>query len=124
MTKFVSYGSKNQILASTDGHHAIGVIVSDEGVDLDASGRKIIPQGTTVGGSNSVLQNEQEVLKVVADGTAQGVLEFPVDVSDGQGNGTMLIHGYVNLNRLPDGVTVADEAKAAIPGVVFMKRDK
>ncbi|KRN27161.1 hypothetical protein IV38_GL000731 [Lactobacillus selangorensis] len=52
-------------------------------------------------------------------------MEFPVDVTAGQNDGTLIVNGYINANRLPQGVTISDDVKKALAGkVVFFKRNK
>jgi hypothetical protein len=124
MAKVETFGATKQVLGFVANKVALGVLVSDEGVTADSFGHKVIPAGTPVGGETSTLADEQAVLKVVADGTAQGVLEHEVDVTAGQGNGTLVINGYINENRLPDGVAITDETRTALANrVVFFKRN-
>jgi hypothetical protein len=123
MAKFENFGSPKQVLGIVQGKIAVGAYVSDEGVTADALGHKIIPAGTPVGGATSTLADETAVLTVANDATAQGILEFDVDVTDGKNTGTLIIHGVINELRLPEGVTISDEAKKAIPDVVFIKRN-
>ncbi|ERL63757.1 hypothetical protein L248_2174 [Schleiferilactobacillus shenzhenensis LY-73] len=88
------------------------------------TGKKIIPAGTPVGGPDTFYENEQTVLSVVSDATAKGVLQHDVDVTSGQGNGSLLIFGFVNENRLADGVTIPDAVKTALNGkVTFFRRN-
>lgn len=124
MANFEHFGSPKQVLGIVEGKIALGVFVSADGVSAGTNGRKIIPAGSPVGGDTSALADENAVLKVVNDGTAQGVLEFDVDVTAGQGDGTMIVHGYINENRLPKDVTISDDVKKAIPDVVFFKRNE
>lgn len=125
MTKIETFGAPKQILGTIANKVAIGAVISDEGVTADSTGKKIIPAGTPVGGTDSTLENEQAVLKVVNDNTAQGVLEFPVDVTAGPSDGTLIINGYLNLFRFPSEVTISDDVKTALAGrVVFFKRNK
>lgn len=120
-----TYGAPAQVLGIINNKVALGVIVDATGVTADATGKKIIPAGTPVGGDKDTLSDEQAVLTVSNDAKAQGVLEFPVDVTSGQGNGTLIINGYINENRLPAGVTISAEARTALAGkVVFFKRNK
>lgn len=125
MTEHRTYGAPKQVLGIVPNKVAIGVLLNDTGVKADANGRKVIPAGTPVGGTDSTLADEQAVLSVSNDANAQGVLEHNVDVTAGQGNGTLIVFGFVNEFRLPDGVTVSDEAKTALNGkVTFFKRNK
>lgn len=124
MAEYTEYSATKQILGFVANKVALGGLVNDAGVTADAFGKKIIPAGTPVGGAKSFLANEQEVLSVANNATAQGVLEHQVDVTSGQGNATVIIEGYINENRFPDGVTVSDEAKAALKDVKFFKRNE
>lgn len=118
------YGPEANILAFPKQKIAIGVQVSADGAVSDANGRKIIPAGTPIGGADSALDKENAVLSKVADNTVQGILENAVDVTDGNGNGTMIIWGFINEFRLPEGVTIPDDVKTALNGkVTFLKRN-
>lgn len=119
------YGGPTQVLGLIANKVALSVQVDDKGVTADANGKKIIPAGTPVGGDNDALADEQVVLTTSNDAKAQGVLEHEVDVTSGNGNGTMIVNGYINEYRLPAGVTITPEAKTALAGkVVFFKRNK
>lgn len=124
MSSQVDYGAENQILAFVKPTVSLSVNLNDTGVANDATtGKKIIPAGTPVGSTTSVLDDETTPLSVANDATAQGVLLHDVDVTNGTGNGSLLIFGFVNLNRIPN-VTIADEVKTALAGkVTFMKRN-
>ncbi|GEP72023.1 hypothetical protein FD12_GL001401 [Lentilactobacillus rapi DSM 19907 = JCM 15042] len=125
MTLVQNFDGPTQVLGFIANKVALGAVIGDTGVTADATGKKIIPAGTPVGGADSTLDNEQAVLTVVNDATAQGVLEFPVDVTAGQNDGTLIVNGYINANRLPQGVTISDDVKKALAGkVVFFKRNK
>ena len=82
----------------------ISAIVGSTGVTNNAEGRKVIPAGTPVGGTTSVLATRSTVLQVTNTNSnganAQGVLLHDVDVTNGNANGTLLINGFVNTNRL------------------------
>ena len=123
MAQIQHLGATKQVLGIVQGKVALSVTVGDTGVNANAVGRKIIPAGTPVGGSTSALDDETAVLTVTNDSTTQGILEHDVDVTDGPAGGTMIIHGYINENRLPDGVTIPAAVKKAIPAVVFFKRN-
>ncbi|WP_040537016.1 hypothetical protein [Schleiferilactobacillus shenzhenensis] len=120
-----TYASSNQILGFVMPHAALSILVNDAGVTADPqTGKKIIPAGTPVGGPDTFYENEQTVLSVVSDATAKGVLQHDVDVTSGQGNGSLLIFGFVNENRLADGVTIPDAVKTALNGkVTFFRRN-
>lgn len=113
-----------QILYATEPQVSIGCIVGNAGVAADASGRKIIQAGTPVGGATSALEARDTVLTVTnaaeSGKNAQGVLLQDVDVTDGNANGTLLIFGFVNLDRIEPTIDAA--AKTALSGkVTFLK---
>lgn len=122
--KVETMGAPTQVLGTIANKVALGALISDAGVTAGTDGRKVIPAGTPVGGDESTLANEQAVLTVSNDGKAQGVLEHAVDVTEGPADGTLIINGFINENRLPAGLTISDEAKTALAGkVVFFKRN-
>lgn len=112
-----------QILANAVLFQSFGGQVGDTGVTA-VNGRKIIPAGTPVGGANGFYEDEQAVLTVSNDENAVGVLLHEVDVTEGTNNATVLVFGFVNLNRLDASVTITPEAKTALDGkVTFVKRN-
>lgn len=123
MAVITKYNANNQILGFIQGKIAFGGIVGATGVSADANGRKIIPAGTPVGGSANFLADENTVLSVVSDATAQGILEHDVDVTAGNATGTVIVAGWVNENRLPSTVTINNTVKTALTGVHFFKRN-
>lgn len=128
MGAVVTKGRNNkQILANATLFQAFGAQISGTGVSA-VNGRKIIPAGTPVGGAENFCEDEQAELVVTntAEDAAetQGVLLYEVDVTEGVNNGTVLVFGFVNENRLDEKLTVVDEAKTALDGkVTFVKRN-
>lgn len=120
-----NYGNVKQILAFVHPAVSLSVQVNDTGVTADAqTGKKILLAGTPIGGAIKAIDDETAVLSSVSDDTVQGVLLHDVDVTSGQANGTMLIFGFVNLNRLDTAVVVPDAVKTALDGkVTFLKRN-
>lgn len=118
------FGAPQQILMFPRLFAAISVQLDGTNVKADDHGRKIIPAGTPIGGTAQATQDETAVLAPVTDATVQGVLMHDEDVTENNhGNGSMLIWGFVNLNRIPD-VTVPDEVQTALAGkVTFLKRN-
>lgn len=113
-----------QILYAIEPQVSIGCIVGNAGVTADTSGKKIIKAGTPVGGATSALETRDTVLSVTnateSGKNAQGVLLHDVDVTDGNANGTLLIFGFVNLDRIEPTIDAA--AKTALSGkVTFLK---
>lgn len=103
----VSMTTPNQILFNVDHQVSVGVMVS-KSIDsaVTVNGRKIVKAGTPLNGDLKNL-NTAFVKAVDSTNPAVGVLLHDVDVTDADGNGTLLIHGFVNLNRV-------DETTAAL----------
>ena len=121
VTKTSLKGPK-QILANVDLQASVGCIVqSSDGVTVDA--RKIVKAGTPI---QIDLNNLQTLAKKATGAVAMNaVVLHDVDVTNGNANGTALIFGFVNVNRLDSDVqtlvTTALTAAAATKQVTFMK---
>lgn len=130
----ITYTNRNEILKFADHAVAIPVMVDDAGIAANAEGKKIVLAGTIIGGTggaNTVLANDTVVATVHntqggatttagAAVDAEGVLLNDVDVTFGDAPGSMLIHGFVDLAKLPSVPTV--DAIAALKGrITFLK---
>nr|DAE47471.1 MAG TPA: Head decoration protein [Caudoviricetes sp.] len=111
----------------------IPVIVSNTGVVADSEGKKVIKAGTPIGSTINVFENRQTVLNVTntanatvaaaADGkNALGVIMHDTDVTAGNANASMLIAGYVDLEKV--GVAPVADAKTALARILFIKGAK
>ena len=96
------YGVRKTILIAPELAFSTPVIVGNTGIDADEkTGKKIIKAGTAIGGSTSVFGKRDEVLnKTKTAEEAQGILLHDVDVTAGDNNGTMLVAGYVDTNKI------------------------
>jgi len=129
-----SFTNRNEILKFADHYVSIPVMVDDAGVVANADGKKIVLAGTIVGGIggvNAVLVNDTVI--VTAHNTqsgatttagagvdAEGVLLNDVDVTFGDASGAMLIHGFIDLAKLP-AAPVADVVTALKSRIIFLK---
>lgn len=101
-----------QILIAPELAFEIGCLVNATGVTADSNGRKILPAGTPVThASKNVLLERQTVLSKATAGesgkiTAQGILLHDVDVTDGDTNATLVVSGYVDVEKV-DTATAA-----------------
>lgn len=117
-----SYTNPKQILANVLLQSSVGCIVpQDAGVEV--SGKKIAKAGTPVCVD---LMNINNVSKVAAEGfPMNAVLLHDVDVTNGNANGTALVFGFVNVNRLDSDVAAKVNAAKAVSGatnlITFMK---
>lgn len=119
MSKFVqtTYGNKKEILKFPDHYVNLAVTVSDSGVSANADGKKIVPAGTIIGGG--FLASESVNAVKANDGTAEGVLFNDTDVTYGPAPGAALIHGFIDLDKLPEAPDAL--AIAALKQITFLK---
>lgn len=122
-----SYVSTNQILFNTDPFVAVSIIVDDAlGVTDPATGRKLVKAGTPLAGDLTKRETAFVAVNEASDSVAsdaKGILLHDVDVTAGDANGTLLIFGFVNVDRI-DATTMAknDEyVKKALNGIYFLK---
>ena len=122
-----SYVSTNQILFNTDPFVAVSIIVDDAlGITDTATGRKIVKAGTPLAGDLTkretafVAVNEANA-SLASD--AKGILLHDVDVTTGDANGTLLIFGFVNVDRIDATVMAKNNeyVKKALKGIYFLK---
>lgn len=117
-----SLAATKQILANVDLQSSVGCIVPQT-LGVAVGSKKIAKAGTPI---KINLMNLQTAA-VKADGTTalNAVLLHDVDVTDGNANGTALIFGFVNVNRVDSDVATAITTAVAADGVsqmiTFMK---
>lgn len=110
-------GMGNQILFAVEHQVSVGIVVSaSSGVSV--GNKKIVKAGTILSGD---LGNRIAPFKEAVD-SASGVLLHDVDVTEGDANGSLLIFGFVNTNRIDSDVKgkITNELKAKIPAVQFV----
>lgn len=118
ITKESATTSKN-ILFCTEGAISVGVVVSDDDAVTEGS-RKFVKAGTPLTGSLEA----RTTAFTKGSTNAVGILLHDVEVTKGDANGTLLIAGYVNPERI-DTTTAAlitSEVKTALKGnITFVK---
>ena len=110
------YGAPVQILANVEHQYSVGCRVPKSlGVDV-GEGIIIAKAGTPIKVDFS------NTLAAVQDGATGGnaVLLHNVDVTKGEANGTALVWGFVNVNRLEDDVKAKVTAGTKIGDVQFV----
>ena len=118
--------SRNQILANVDIQASVGCVVAQAvGVEDEKTKRKIAKAGTPLKLEYSNLTTP--ATKADAENEMTAILLHDVDVTDGNANGTALILGIVNLNRVDQDVqtmiTTALTNEAAKPRpIIFVKQ--
>lgn len=114
-----------QILFCTEPQVSVGIVVSDSGVTAGSDGKKIVKAGTPLTGSLTARTTAFTAAATNSGASnAVGVLLHDVDVTGGANNGSLLIFGFVNLDRI-DSTTAAlitAEVKTALNAkVTFLK---
>lgn len=112
----------NQILFNVAHQVSVGVkLAKNFAGAVTENGRKIVKAGTPLTGDLTV---RGTAFTAAGASDAVGVLLHDVDVTDAIGNGSLLIFGFVNLNRI-DATTAAkitSGVKTALKGnVTFLK---
>ena len=114
----------SQILFNVQNQMSVGVIVDEAVGTAGEDGRKIVKAGTPLNGDLTA----RGIAFVAAKDTsnpAVGVLLHDVDVTEGDANGTLLIWGFVNLNRM-DSTTaglITATRKTELAGRVWFLKD-
>lgn len=111
----------NQILFCTEPQVSVGITVSDSGVIANSEGKKIVKAGTPLTGN---LEARSTEFTAAGASDAVGVLLHDVDVTEGAENGTLLIFGFVNLNRLDSSTAalITSDVKTALKAkITFIK---
>lgn len=123
--KSIKVGVQRNVLIAPELAFTIGCQVANTGVSA-VEGKKIIPAGTIVGAEASVLTERATVLKVVNEGTiaqAQGVLVNDVDVTAGTATGTLLVSGFVDLDKMPEDAAALVDGVTGLSKITFVKGD-
>ena len=109
-----TYAATKQILANVEHQVSVGCIVPQT-LGVTVGTKKIAKAGTPIKVDLMNLQTPA----IKADGTTamNAVLLHDVDVTDGNANGTALIFGFVNVNRVDSDVATAITTAAAATGV-------
>ena len=119
-----------QILANIELQASVGCIVDDAMVtSADPDGNKIAKAGTPIKidlGNPQTPAVAATTNPVNDDGSTtltdmNAVLLHDVDVTNGDANGTALIFGFVNINRV-DSTTAAKLKAGTFAGITFLKR--
>lgn len=114
----------SQILFNVQNQMSVGVIVDETVGTAGEDGRKIVKAGTPLNGDLTARGTAFVAAKDTSN-PAVGVLLHDVDVTDGNANGTLLIWGFVNLNRM-DSTTaglITATRKTELAGRVWFLKD-
>lgn len=108
-----TYGAPRQILANVEFQYSVGCVVP-KAIGTTVGDKTIAKAGTPV---NIDLTNTLTAVNAVTSGKPMNaVLLHDVDVSNGPANGTALVFGFVNLNRVESTVATAIATAQAVTG--------
>lgn len=113
-------GPDKQILIAEDSYKVtLGVTVTNTGISANSEGKKIIKAGTPVKGDLKA-RNTAFVKEAT---TPNAILLHDVDVTAGANNGTIVVVGCVDLNRLDADAAelITSTVETALPSIKFIK---
>lgn len=111
-----SFGAPKQILANVELQSSVGCIVA-KAAGVAVGTKKIAKAGTPI---KIDMGNLQTPATAETEGN-NAVLLHDVDVTSGNANGTALVFGFVNVNRLESDVQTKVTAGTAVGMVQFIK---
>lgn len=113
-----------QILFNVQNQMSVPILVDKTMASVTVDGRKVVKAGTPLNGD---LTARGTAFKAAADTTAPavGVLLHDVDITDNNANGTLLIWGFVNLDRLDSATAglITDTRKTELAGRIWFLKD-
>lgn len=109
----------NQILFNVEHQLSVGIMCGNTGVTANTEGKKILKAGTPMTGT---LTKRDTAFTKASGANAVGVLLHDVDVTTGTNNGTLLIFGFVNTDRIDDttAALLTAEVQSALPMIKFL----
>ncbi|MGO4498818.1 hypothetical protein AB4114_23325 [Paenibacillus sp. 2RAB27] len=113
--------NRKEILKFPDHYVNLAVTVDDTGIVANADGKKIVPAGTIVGNGilTDITKKAKKAITTAGVSNAEGVLFTDVDVTYGPAAGAMLVHGFIDIAKLPTAPT--PEEVAALNQIAFLK---
>lgn len=113
-----------QILFNVQNQMSVSILVDKTMASVTVDGRKVVKAGTPLSGD---LTARGTAFKAAVDTTAPavGVLLHDVDITDTNANGTLLIWGFVNLDRLDSATAglITATRKTELAGRIWFLKD-
>lgn len=113
-----------QILFNVQNQMSVPILVDKSMASVTVDGRKVVKAGTPLSGD---LTARGTAFKAAVDTTAPavGVLLHDVDITDNNANGTLLIWGFVNLDRLDSATAglITATRKTELAGRIWFLKD-
>ena len=117
----VSAGAPIQILFNVQNQMSVSGLVAQE-LGVTEGSKKIVKAGTPVTGD---LTDRSTAFTAAGEGNAIGVVLHDVDVTEGEGNASILLWGFVNLDRIDDttAAKITSGVKTALKGSIWFLKD-
>lgn len=113
-----------QILFNVQNQMSVSILVDKTMASVTVDGRKVVKAGTPLSGD---LTARGTAFKAAVDTSAPavGVLLHDVDITDNNANGTLLIWGFVNLDRLDSATAglITATRKTELAGRIWFLKD-
>ena len=115
-----NYTTPKTILVAPELAFSLPAVFNNTGITADSDGKKILRAGTPVYGDITA-RNTAFVKATTTDGAsnANAIILHDLDVTDGKKNGTIVIFGFVDENKLDVTITAAE--KTALTKITFVK---
>ena len=117
----VSAGAPTQILFNVQNQMGVSIKVAQAAGVVEGS-KTLVKAGTPLAGD---LLDRETAFTAASGADAVGVLLHDVDVTNGDAIGSLLVWGFVNVNRLDDGTQakITDSVAQALKGCVWFLKD-
>lgn len=114
------FGEKDILIANESYLVTMPAIIGNTGITADGTGRKIIKQGTALTGD--LLKRDTAFTKGT-NADAVAILLHDVDVTNGNANGTIVIAGAIDVNKLgtEEAAAIDETMVAKLPRIIFVK---
>lgn len=114
------YGSGTQILFAVEHQVSMGCMVDAE-VGVQVGTKKIAKAGTPLTGNLDERTTPFTAATTSTNSNAVGILLHDVDVTVGDNNGTILLFGFVNKNRIDETTRakITADVQKALPMIKF-----
>lgn len=117
----VNAGAPIQILFNVQNQMSVSGLVA-QALGVTEGSKKIVKAGTPVTGD---LTDRSTAFTAAGEGNAVGVVLHDVDVTEGDNNASILLWGFVNLDRIDDttAAKITSGVKTALKGSIWFLKD-
>lgn len=117
----VTAGAPTQILFNVFHQMSVSGLVA-QALGVTEGSKKVVKAGTPVTGD---LTDRTAPFTAAGEGNAVGVVLHDVDVTEGDGNASILLWGFVNLDRIDDttAAKITTDVQTALKGSIWFLKD-